>query len=58
MNKQVSISNETIMKTFENFTPHETITCNEKDPPWMNKQIKTLIAEKNSLYKRLKRSKL
>ena len=34
------------MKIFKNFTPHETITCNDKDPPWMNKQIKTLITEK------------
>ena len=42
------------MNIFENFIPHETITCNDKDPPWMNKQIKTLIAEKNALYKHLK----
>ena len=42
------------MNIFKNFIPHETITCNDKDPPWMNKQIKTLIAEKNTLYKRLK----
>ena len=46
VNKQVSIFNETIMNIFENFIPHETITCNDKDPPWMNKQIKTLIMEK------------
>ena len=43
------------MNIFENFIPHETITCNDKDPPWMNKQIKTLITEKNALYKSLKR---
>ena len=54
VNKQVSVFNETIMNIFENFIPHETITCNDKDPPWMNKQIKTLIAEKNALYKHLK----
>ena len=45
VNKQVSAFNETIMKVFENFIPHETITCNNKDPPCMNKQIKTLIVE-------------
>ena len=43
------------MNIFENFIPHETITYNEKDPPLMTKQIKRLIAEKNALYKRLKR---
>ena len=46
VNKQVSVFSETIMNIFGNFIPHETITCNDKDPPWMNKQIKTLIAEK------------
>ena len=38
----------------KNFIPHETITCTDKDPPWMSNQIKTLIGEKNSLYNRLK----
>ena len=53
-NKQVFVFKETIMNIFENFIPHKTITPNDKDPPWMNKQIKTLITEKNGLYKRLK----
>ena len=43
---------------FGNFIPHKTITCNQKDPPWIDKEIKTLIAEKNALYKRLKRRML
>ena len=43
------------MNIFANFIPHETITSNEKNLPWMNKQTKTLIPEKNALYKRLKR---
>ena len=53
-NKQVFVSKETIMNIFENFIPHKTINPNSKDPPWINKQIKTLITEKNGLYKRLK----
>ena len=36
------------MNIFENFIPHEAITCNERNPPWMNKQIKTRIANKTS----------
>ena len=43
------------MNIFEHFISHETINCNDKDPPWMNKQIKKLISEKNALYKLLKR---
>ena len=46
VNKQVFVVNETIMNIFENFIPQETITCNDKDPPRMNKQIKTLITER------------
>ena len=46
------------MNIFENFIPHETITCNDKDSTWMNKQIKTLIAKKNALHKRLKQRML
>ena len=38
--------NKTIIDIFENFIPHETTTCNDKDPRWMTKQIETLIAEK------------
>ena len=43
---------------FFRFIPHETITCNDKDPPWMNKQIKTFVVEKNTHYKCLKRRML
>ena len=43
VNKQVSVFNETIMNIFENFIPHKTITCNDKDHPWMKKQIKGLL---------------
>ena len=28
-----------------NFIPHETIVCDDKDPPWFNKRIKSLIQE-------------
>ena len=38
--------NKTIIDIFENFIPHETTTCKDKDPRWMTKQIETLIAEK------------
>ena len=38
------------MNIFENFILHETITCKDKEPPWMNKQIKAIISEWNTLY--------
>ena len=58
ISKQVSVFNKTTMNMFENFIPHKTISCNDKDPPWMNKQIKTLVTEKSALYKHLKRRML
>ena len=29
----------------KDFIPHETIVCNDKDPPWFSKIIKSLIQE-------------
>ena len=58
VNKQVSVFKEAIMSIFKNFIPRKTTTSNDKDPPWMNKQIKTLTAEKKALYERLKRRML
>ena len=34
-----------------NFIPNESITINEKDPPWMCTSIKNLISLKNSLFR-------
>ena len=31
--------------------PHETITCDDRDPPWINKEIKKLMLEKNLAFK-------
>ena len=34
-----------------NYFPHETVTCDDRDPPWVNKDIKQLILDKNHAYK-------
>ena len=36
---------------FSNFIPHETVTCDDRDPPWTNNNIKQLIQEKNDTYR-------
>ena len=33
----------TILNILKNFIPHETIACDDKDPPWFSKRIKSLI---------------
>ena len=50
VNEKVDIFNRNILNIVSNFIPHEIIACNEKDPPWFNNRIKTLIQEKNATY--------
>ena len=51
INKMLSVCNTTIKNIMVNFIPHETIICDDRDPPWINNAIKKLIYEQNSLYK-------
>ena len=44
------------MNIMQNFAPNETIICDDRDPPWMNKETEQLIEQKNQFYKRLIRS--
>ena len=51
MNDKVNTFNVTIKNILSNYIPHETITCDDIDPPWINKNIKQLILQKNQAYK-------
>ena len=42
--------NKTIKNIVCNYTPHEIIICNDRDPTWINKNIKKLINDKNRAY--------
>ena len=46
----VSIFNQTIINILCNLIPHETVLFNDRDPPWMNKEIKKLIHEKKNIF--------
>ena len=48
VNEKVSIFSSTILNILSNFIPHETIVCDDKDPPWFNRTIKSLIQEKKT----------
>ena len=50
VNKQISIFNETILNIMTNFIPHETKIFNDREPPWINNKVKTMIQEKNKVY--------
>ena len=34
-NEMVFLLNKTIKNIFSNYIPHETITCDDRDPPWL-----------------------
>ena len=52
----VSIFNQTIINILCNFIPHETVLFDDRDPPWMNKEIKNLIHEKKSIFNFLRQN--
>ena len=54
--KKVSIFNEPILNVLSNYIPHETLTCDDKDPLWFKSRIKSLLQDKNKLYKDFRRS--
>ena len=39
-----------MLNIFCNFVPNKIITCNGKDPIWMNEKIKSKVKSKNQLY--------
>ena len=51
----VHLFNRTIENILRNFIPYATITCDNRDPPWINSSIRRLIQDKNEAYKRFKK---
>ena len=51
INEQVIALNETILNVFRNYVPNKYITIDDKDPVWMNENIKPKIKTKNLLFK-------
>ena len=57
VNEKVFILNKTILNILSNFSPRETVTVDDNDPPWFTKKNKNLIQEKNNVYKSYRNSK-
>ena len=47
VNQYLHLINQTIKNIFCNFTQHETVTCDDRDSPWINSKIKYLMQEMN-----------
>ena len=50
VDSQVLILNDIILNIFRNFVPNKYVTFDDKDPVWMNENIKLKIKAKNKLY--------
>ena len=42
---------KTLLNIIQNFIQHEIIICDDRDPPWIKKEIKKLVVEKNLAFK-------
>ena len=40
-----------------NYIPHETITCDDRKPPWIDEKIKKLVPHKNCAFNSYSRDK-
>ena len=50
VDSQVLTLNDIILNIFRNFVPNKYVTFDDKDPVWMNENIKSKIEAKNKLY--------
>ena len=51
INEMVFLFNNSIKNIFSNFILHETVTCDDRNPLWINNNTKQLIQEKSDTYK-------
>ena len=51
VDEKVSLFNKTIKNILSNYIHHEIITIDDRDPPWFNKNVKSLIDEKNKAWR-------
>ena len=54
-NWQVKIFTDILLNIMSNFVPNETKRYVPRDPPWINKPLKSMLNRKNRLYKCYKR---
>ena len=47
VNQKIHLFNQTIKNILCNFIPHETVSYDDSDSPWINSKIKALIQKKN-----------
>ena len=53
VHEKVDSFNKTILNVLSKFILHETIICDDRDPPWFNNKMISLIYEKNTAFKKV-----
>ena len=48
---QVNLFNTTILNIFQNFIPNKVILCDDKEPDWVNEEVRLLIKQKNLMFR-------
>ena len=43
VNEQVQLFTQTIQNIISNYIPHETRTCDDRNPPWIDEKIKKSV---------------
>ena len=51
VDEKVYFFTKTLLNIIQNFIPHETNICDDRNPPWINKEIKKLMVKKNLAFK-------
>ena len=51
VDEKVYFFTKTLLNIIQNFIPHETIICDDRDLPWINEETKKLMIEKNLAFK-------
>ena len=57
VSENVCIFNKSVLNVLSNFIPHEIILRDDKDPPWFNSRIKSLLQDKNKFFKSYRKNK-
>ena len=50
VNEQLQLFTQTIINIISNYIPHETITCDDSNPPWIDEKIKKLRLHRNGAF--------
>ena len=51
VNDQVNFLTDCVINIFTNYVPNKIIICKDKDPPWINSEIKLACKNKEKIYK-------